>query len=229
LVLPQYATASLPSATVEGQLAYDTDTNSVKFTNGSEWTGYALTTSPTFTGTAAFASITASGTAVVTGNITGGNLVTGGLASVTGNITGGNLVTAGLASVTGNITGGNLVTGGLVSATGNVNAGNALITGTMTAGTIVETSTMRIKENINPIINGLDAILNLNGVTYDRLDNKKHEAGLIAEQVNEILPDLVAKDAEGNPSAIQYTKLTAYLIEAVKSLKAEIDELKRKH
>ena len=178
LVLPQYATASLPDATVEGQLAYDTDTNSVKFTDGTQWNGYAGTASPTFTGTAAFASITASGTAVVTGNITGGNLTTA---------------------------------------------------GTMTAGTIVETSTMRIKENINPIINGLDAILNLTGVTYDRKDTRAHEAGLIAEQVNEILPDLVAKDDQGNPAAIQYTKLTAYLIEAVKSLKAEIDEIKRKH
>lgn len=178
LVLPQYATASLPDANVEGQLAYDTDENSVKFTDGTQWTGYAGLASPTFTGTAAFASITASGTAVVTGNITGGNLTTA---------------------------------------------------GTMTAGTIVETSTIRIKENINPIINGLDAILNLNGVTYDRKDTQAHEAGLIAEQVNEILPDLVAKDDQGNPAAIQYTKLTAYLIEAVKSLKAEIDELKRKH
>ena len=54
LVLPQYATASLPDATVEGQLAYDTDTNSVKFTNGSEWTGYAGLASPNFTGTATF-------------------------------------------------------------------------------------------------------------------------------------------------------------------------------
>jgi hypothetical protein len=212
LILPQYDTASLPTPTVEAQLAYDTDTNSVKFTNGTEWTGYVGTSSPTFTGTAAFASLTASGTAVVTGNVTGGNLITGGLVSVTGNVTGGNLVT-----------------GGLVSATGNVNAADALFTGTMTAGTIVETSTIRIKENVEPIVGGLDAILNLTGVTYDRKDTRAHEAGLIAEQVNEILPDLVAKDLEGNPSAIQYTKLTAYLVEAVKSLKAEIDELKRKH
>ena len=40
LVLPQYATASLPDATVEGQLAYDTDTNSIKFTDGSSWNSY---------------------------------------------------------------------------------------------------------------------------------------------------------------------------------------------
>jgi hypothetical protein len=54
LVLPKYATASLPNASVSGQLAYDTDTNAVKFTNGSEWTGYAGLASPNFTGTATF-------------------------------------------------------------------------------------------------------------------------------------------------------------------------------
>ena len=65
LVLPQYETASLPDATVEGQLAYDTDTNSVKFTNGSEWAGYAGTASPTFTGTASFANITQTDTSSI--------------------------------------------------------------------------------------------------------------------------------------------------------------------
>jgi hypothetical protein len=37
---------------------------------------------------------------------------------------------------------------------------------------------------------------------------------------------LVTKDADGNPDGIHYSKLTAYLVEAVKALKAEIDELR---
>ena len=68
--------------------------------------------------------------------------------------------------------------------------------------------------------------MQLVGVTYDRKDNKEHEAGLIAEDVNKVLPDLVSKDANGDPHGIKYSKLTAYLIEAVKSLKQEIDQLK---
>jgi hypothetical protein len=68
--------------------------------------------------------------------------------------------------------------------------------------------------------------MQLVGVTYDRKDMDKHEAGLIAEDVNKIIPELVSKDADGNPHGIQYSKLTAYLIEAVKSLKNEIDTLK---
>jgi hypothetical protein len=99
-------------------------------------------------------------------------------------------------------------------------------TGTFTATAIVESSSIVLKENITPIENALDSILKLSGVTYDRKDTQVHEAGLIAEWVNEILPDLVTKDMAGNTIGIKYTKLTAYLIESVKTLKQEINELK---
>jgi hypothetical protein len=106
-------------------------------------------------------------------------------------------------------------------------------TGTLTctelsAGTITETSSITLKENISPIENALDSILKLTGVTYDRKDgSSKGEAGLIAESVNQVLPNLVTKDTEGNPEGICYTKLSAYLIEAVKILKSELDNLKK--
>jgi len=97
----------------------------------------------------------------------------------------------------------------------------------LTATTVSETSSIVYKENINPINNALDSILNLVGVIYDRKDGStKNEAGLIAEEVDKVLPNLVMKDETGKPESIMYTKLTAYLIEAVKSLKAEIDSLK---
>ena len=94
-------------------------------------------------------------------------------------------------------------------------------------GTITETSSIALKENINPIENALDSIVQLLGVTYDRKDGStKNEAGLIAEDVNRVIPSVVAKDANGNPTGINYSRLSAYLIEAVKSLKQEIDVLK---
>jgi hypothetical protein len=100
-------------------------------------------------------------------------------------------------------------------------------TGVLTTVSITESSSIALKENVLPIENALDSIMKLVGVTYDRRDgSKKEEAGLIAEEVNKILPNLVTKDQDGNPDAIHYTKLTAYLIEAVKSLKAEINSLK---
>jgi hypothetical protein len=66
-------------------------------------------------------------------------------------------------------------------------------------------------------------------VTYDRKDkSSKNEAGLIAEDVDKVLPNLVTKDANGNPNGIYYTKLVAYLVEAIKDQQEQIEELKKK-
>jgi hypothetical protein len=78
-----------------------------------------------------------------------------------------------------------------------------------------------------PIDNALDIILQLCGVTYDRRDgSKKNEPGLIAERVAEVADNLVSRDENGNPVGIYYSKLTAYLVEAVKKLNDEINSLK---
>jgi hypothetical protein len=113
------------------------------------------------------------------------------------------------------------VSSGALVVTGGLGVG-----GQMTATTIVETSSIAFKENVNPINNALELVMQLAGVTYDRKDNKEHEAGLIAEQVYKIIPDLVSLDTNGNPHGIKYTKLTAYLIESIKSLKNEITKIK---
>ena len=136
--------------------------------------------------------------------------------SSTGKLTVGNIdITASTASSS--------TTSGALVVTGGVGVG-----GQLTAVDIVETSSIAIKENIEPIQNGLESILALQGVTYDRKDNNEHESGLIAEWTEEILPELVTRDENNNVVGIKYTKLTAYLIEAVKSLKQEIDGLKNK-
>jgi hypothetical protein len=100
------------------------------------------------------------------------------------------------------------------------------VSGTIYTVGLVETSSIAFKENVNPITNALDAILQLTGVTYDRKDTKKHEAGLIAEEVYKIAPDLVALDDAGKPYGIHYTKISAYLIECIKLMQAEINQLK---
>lgn len=105
-------------------------------------------------------------------------------------------------------------------------------TGTLTAtaisaGTLTETSSITLKENIHPLTDALDLITKLQSYIYDRKDGSmKNEPGLIAEEVNGIIPNLVTKDENGNPTGILYSKLTAYLVECVKSLKSEIDILK---
>jgi hypothetical protein len=124
------------------------------------------------------------------------------------------LMTDGVASTT--------TTSGTLVVTGGVG-----VSGQLTAATLVETSSIAFKENVNQIDNALDIVMQLFGVTYDRKDTGKHEAGLIAEDVYKVVPDLVALDEHGKPYGLQYTKLTAYLIESIKSLKQELDLLRK--
>jgi hypothetical protein len=102
-------------------------------------------------------------------------------------------------------------------------------TGLLTVTGLTESSSIALKENVNPLTDALNSVLQLSGVVYDRKDgSRKNEIGLIAEEVNKIIPNLVTKSADGNPDGVQYSKLTAYLVEAIKALKTEIDELKGK-
>jgi hypothetical protein len=120
-------------------------------------------------------------------------------------------------------------TGALRVAGGVGIAGNCYIGGTMQAQTVTETSSITLKENISPIENALEKVIQLAGVVYDRKDgSSKNEAGLIAEDTNKVLPNIVTKDEQGNPEGINYTKISAYLVEAIKTIKEDLDDLKTK-
>ena len=106
-------------------------------------------------------------------------------------------------------------------------AGGLGVAGQLTAATIVETSSIVFKENINPLESALDKITKLAGVMYDRKDGStKGEVGLIAEDTYKVIPNVVTKDEKGDIYGIQYTKLSAYIIEAIKELRKEITDLK---
>lgn len=97
----------------------------------------------------------------------------------------------------------------------------------LTVTEITETSSLRYKENVRPLNNALNAINQMRGVIYDRKDEgSKDEIGLIAEELYEIVPELVKLDSEGRPDSIHYSRIISYLIESIKTLKEEIDELK---
>ena len=117
--------------------------------------------------------------------------------------------------------------GNIYFTTGNDNVSMQLIGNNLTVtGTITENSSIRYKDNIEPIKYGLDKVLQMRGVTYTRKDNGNVEAGVIAEEINEITPLVVLKNEEGVVDSISYGRINAYLIEAVKELKKEIEELK---
>ena len=94
------------------------------------------------------------------------------------------------------------------------------------SGTITENSSVRYKDNIETVKYGLDKVLQMRGVTYTKKDTGLKELGLIAEEINEILPEVVLKNEEGEPDSVSYGRITAVLIEAIKDLKKEIEELK---
>jgi hypothetical protein len=122
-----------------------------------------------------------------------------------------------------------LTSAGALSVTGNITGGNLTTAGTLSAATVTETSSIALKENFRPIENPLEKILQLLGQIYDRKDgSSKDEAGLVAEDVYKIIPNLVKTDSNGNPESVFYSRLSVYLLESIKVLNDEIAELKGK-
>ena len=186
------------------------------------------------------------GTLSATANVIGGNLNASGLSlsgnvisaiNTTANITGsyfiGNgsqltgVVATGIGtltslSVTGNIVGGNLLTGGSISATGNIVA-----VGDVTAQNVNSLSDMVLKTNINPLMDPESIINQLLGVQYDWKNGTGHSYGLLAQDVEKVLPDAVKTNETGLKS-VNYMMIIPFLIESIKKMGSEIAELKNK-
>ena len=111
-------------------------------------------------------------------------------------------------------------------------AGTLNVASSITAqGDITAFSDARLKHDVKTIDNALDKVDNLRGVTYRMLEDETHaeKVGVIAQEVEEILPQVVlTSDDEMQTKSVDYGKLCAVLIEAVKELKKEVEELKGK-
>ena len=94
-------------------------------------------------------------------------------------------------------------------------------------------SDKRLKENISPLSDSLEKISKIRGVEFDWKKNEEihpnegHDVGVIAQEIEEVLPEVVTTRDSGY-KAVKYEKIVPLLIEAIKELKAEIDELKDK-
>ena len=85
----------------------------------------------------------------------------------------------------------------------------------------------RLKDNIETLEDGLAKVEQLRGVTYTR-DNRE-QIGVIAQEVEKILPEIVlTADDEMGTKSVDYSRITAVLIEAVKDLSARVKELENK-
>jgi hypothetical protein len=104
---------------------------------------------------------------------------------------------------------------------------NVRTTDAVSFTSITETSAERYKENIETLDSG-NIIHNLRPVTFDWKSTGERDYGLIAEEVNEHLPELVKKSEEGEVEGIKYTKLTSLLIKAVQDQQHQIELLTKR-
>ena len=103
------------------------------------------------------------------------------------------------------------------------------MSGNMTAaGNVTAYSDIRLKENIKVIPDALEKVQKIRGVTFtrnDQEDKEKLHTGVIAQEVEAVLPEVISEDNLGIKN-VAYGNMVGLLIEAIKELKAEVDDLK---
>lgn len=96
-------------------------------------------------------------------------------------------------------------------------------------GALSQNSDARLKENIAVIPDALAKVQTLRGITYDRKDGGGRLTGVIAQEVQAVLPEAVTvAEDEMKTLSVTYGNMVGLLIEAIKELKAEVDTLKAK-
>jgi hypothetical protein len=108
---------------------------------------------------------------------------------------------------------------------GTINASYLNATFTVTAADFNSTSDLDLKTNVNTVENALETVNSLRGVSFDWKSNGKKSYGVIAQELEAILPDLVATQQN---KSVNYNGLVGVLIQAVKELSVEVEELKKK-
>jgi hypothetical protein len=102
---------------------------------------------------------------------------------------------------------------------------NLVSTGSITATEFLYSSDARLKDNIARLTGSLDKVKALEGVSFNWKKDGQPEIGLIAQEVEKTMPELVVTGSDGL-KAVKYGNVVALLIEAVKEQQAEIDTLK---
>jgi len=112
----------------------------------------------------------------------------------------------------------------------------AIGSGIWTSGNVTAYSDIAVKTNLVKIPNALEKVCSINGYTYERTDYVKdledpeapdvlRQAGVVAQEIEKVLPEVVSGQ-EGN-KAVAYGNIVALLIESIKELKDEVDDLRQ--
>jgi hypothetical protein len=119
-----------------------------------------------------------------------------------------------------------------ITSAGNVSIGNTNdtykldVSGTIRAtGDVIAYSDARVKENVETIPNAIEKVKAMRGVGYNKIGEQRRSTGVIAQEILEVLPEVVHQDENGMYS-VAYGNIVGVLIEAIKEQQNQIDELK---
>ena len=127
---------------------------------------------------------------------------------------GGNLVVSGDLDINGT---------GTHDIFGTVSLDNVAVAGIVTAVDFNSTSDQSLKTNINTVNNALDIVNELRGVSFDWKETGKPSYGVIAQELEKVLPALVS---DTNIKSVNYNGIIGVLIESIKELSEEVEKLK---
>jgi hypothetical protein len=114
-----------------------------------------------------------------------------------------------------------IVVGSAVTA----NSSGIQVTGIVTATDFNSTSDINFKENIQIIQNPINKINSITGITFNWKDTKDASAGIIAQEVEKVLPEIV-KESNGKKT-VNYNGLIGLFVEAIKDQQTQINSLKQ--
>ena len=119
----------------------------------------------------------------------------------------------------------------VIKADGKVGIGNTTpsqmlhVTGNiLVSGEVVQGSDIALKENIEPITNAINKLKEIIGVTFNKIGEETRSTGVIAQDVEKVLPEAVI---DGEFKAVAYGNMVGLLVEAIKEQQIQIDELKQ--
>lgn len=103
---------------------------------------------------------------------------------------------------------------------------NALKWNTSTGAITYDTSSSRYKDNIRNSIYGLNHVMQMRSAQFEYKDTGRSDVGLIAEELQPIIPELVGVNKEGQADSVSYDRIVSVLVKAIQELKESLDSVK---
>jgi hypothetical protein len=198
-----------------GNLGIGTTDATSKLTVAGDLLVTGIITASAFSGDASVAQLNVSGIATL--GVTSATNLTAQQLNVSG------ITTLGVTSTT-NLTSQQLNVSGITTL-GILTVGNIYSSGIITATDFNSASDINLKENIQKIDNPIGKIIKIDGVRFDWKSDNKPSMGVIAQNIAEVLPELVSGEES---KTVNYNGIIGLLIECVKTQQEQIDELNRR-